>query len=40
LNSPRHRANLLKEKFKDTGIGHGVTADGTHYWTQNFGFLE
>lgn len=43
INSPGHRANLLRADFEDIGIGYwrqsndGGNAAYTHYWTQIFG---
>lgn len=35
MNSPGHRANILKSKFKKLGIGV-YQKNGTYYWTQEF----
>jgi uncharacterized YkwD family protein/spore coat assembly protein SafA len=34
MNSPGHRANILKAEFKEIGVG--VAKDGSIYWTQMF----
>lgn len=34
MNSPGHRANILKPDYKEIGVG--VAKDGTIYWTQMF----
>lgn len=34
MNSPGHRANILKADFKEIGVG--VAKNGTIYWTQMF----
>lgn len=36
MNSPGHRANILRAEFTHTGIGIAVTADHTYYFTQVF----
>ena len=36
MNSPGHRANILRKEFKSVGIGCMVV-DGTYYWVQTFG---
>ena len=36
LKSPAHRDNLLSGRWKETGIGVAVAADGTYYFTQVF----
>lgn len=42
MNSPGHRANILKPELKEIGIGYYFLADDTgkvnyhHYWTQVF----
>ncbi len=37
LSSEGHRANLLSPNFTHVGFGLGRGADGTPYWTQDFG---
>ncbi len=37
LGSPGHRANIENPRFTSTGVGVAVDANGTYYWTQNFG---
>jgi uncharacterized protein YkwD len=39
LNSPGHRANILKCKYKAIGVGLAYSANGTPYWTQEFGYV-
>jgi uncharacterized YkwD family protein/spore coat assembly protein SafA len=34
MNSPGHRANILKADFKEIGVG--LAKDGSMYWTQMF----
>lgn len=34
MNSPGHRANILKADFKEIGVG--LARDGSMYWTQMF----
>jgi uncharacterized protein YkwD len=36
LASPNHRANLLSDKFTETGVGVAHAADGRIYITQDF----
>ena len=38
-NSPPHRANMLRTKFKVMGVGRARNADSTYdwYWTADFG---
>lgn len=36
MNSPSHRENLLSRRWKETGIGVAIAADGTYYYTQVF----
>ena len=36
MRSPGHRKNILNSRWKETGIGIAVTADGTYYFTQIF----
>jgi uncharacterized protein YkwD len=36
MQSPGHRENLLNPRWKETGIGIGITDDGTFYFTQVF----
>jgi uncharacterized protein YkwD len=31
-----HRENILNPRYKEIGIGVGVTKDGNKYWTQLF----
>jgi len=37
MNSPGHRANILKPAFREIGIGTAIADDGTPYYTQVFG---
>jgi uncharacterized protein YkwD len=37
MNSPDHRQNILKCRFRDTGVGYATTAAGVAFWTQDFG---
>jgi uncharacterized protein YkwD len=37
LNSSGHRANIENGSFRAIGIGVARSANGTYYWTQNFG---
>jgi uncharacterized protein YkwD len=37
MNSPEHRANILSPDFTYFGGGVGWSANGTTYWTQDFG---
>ncbi len=34
--SPKHRDNLLNSRWKESGVGIAVTADGTYYFTEVF----
>lgn len=36
MNSPGHRANILRSEFTHTGIGIAVTSDDAYYFTQVF----
>lgn len=36
MRSPGHRKNILNSRWKETGIGIALTADGTYYFTQVF----
>jgi uncharacterized protein YkwD len=36
MNSPGHRANILRAEFTHTGIGIAVTTDNVYYFTQVF----
>lgn len=36
MNSPGHRENLLREKWRESGVGIAVAPDGTYYFTQVF----
>jgi len=38
MDSPGHKANLLKEQYKEIGIGRAQDDDGYWYFVQNFGF--
>jgi uncharacterized protein YkwD len=38
MKSPGHRANILNCKFKTVGVGAAYSANGTAYFTQDFGF--
>lgn len=35
LNSPTHKANILKTAIRYIGIGNVVGANGVHYWTMD-----
>jgi uncharacterized protein YkwD len=37
MDSPPHRANILKDKFKEIGVGVAKNAKGEVYYTQVFG---
>ncbi|GAA3449881.1 CAP domain-containing protein [Dactylosporangium matsuzakiense] len=37
INSPGHRANMLNCQSVAVGVGLAYKADGTPYWTQDFG---
>jgi uncharacterized protein YkwD len=37
MNSAPHRANILNCSFNYVGVGAAFKADGTPYWTQDFG---
>ena len=37
LNSPGHRSNIENGGYVVIGVAAATTADGTPYWTQNFG---
>ncbi|GGM15441.1 CAP domain-containing protein [Dactylosporangium sucinum] len=37
INSPGHRANILNCSSVAVGVGVAYKADGTPYWTQDFG---
>jgi uncharacterized protein YkwD len=39
LASPGHRANIEKASFRAIGVGAARAANGSLYWTQNFGSL-
>ena len=34
--SPDHRANIVSDKFTETGVGIARSADGSTYVTQDF----
>jgi uncharacterized protein YkwD len=36
MKSTGHRENILNGRWKESGIGIAITADGTHYFTQVF----
>jgi len=36
MQSPGHRKNILDPRWKETGIGIFITANGTYYFTQVF----
>jgi len=36
MQSPKHRDNLLSSRWKESGIGIAVTANGTYYFTEVF----
>ncbi|PWK31033.1 Cysteine-rich secretory protein family protein [Actinoplanes xinjiangensis] len=38
MNSPGHRANILNCKSKSVGVGAVYSANGTPYYTQDFGY--
>ena len=37
MHSPGHRANILNCSFEHLGVGYAKSANGTPYWTQDFG---
>jgi uncharacterized protein YkwD len=37
MNSPGHRANILNCESTAIGVGVALAADGSPYWTQDFG---
>lgn len=37
MNSPGHKENLLRDTFKEIGLGIGVSSDGRPYYVQVFG---
>jgi uncharacterized protein YkwD len=37
MNSTGHRANILNPSYHDVGLAESFAADGTPYWTQDFG---
>jgi uncharacterized protein YkwD len=37
MNSPGHKANILKCGYRHIGVGHAKGGPYGHYWTQNFG---
>ena len=37
MNSAGHRANILNCRFEHLGVGYAKSANGTPYWTQDFG---
>jgi uncharacterized protein YkwD len=37
MNSPGHRANIMNCAARAIGVGYAKAADGTPYWTQDFG---
>lgn len=36
MQSPKHRDNLLSSRWRESGIGIAVTANGTYYFTEVF----
>ncbi len=36
MNSPGHKANILKKEFDTIGVGYAVGGSYKHYWTQMF----
>ena len=40
MNSPAHRANILKEDWLDTGISVQISADGKPFYVQVFGLQD
>lgn len=40
MNSPAHRANILKEDWLDTGISVQISADGKPFYIQVFGLQD
>ena len=38
MKSPGHRANILNCKSRTVGVGVAYTANGTPYYTQDFGY--
>ena len=39
MTSAPHKANILNCSFKAIGVGVARKADGTPYWTQEFGYV-
>lgn len=37
LNSPEHKANMLKANMQEIGLAYGTDANGKPYWTLNLG---
>lgn len=37
MNSPGHRANIMNCAARSVGVGYAKAANGTPYWTQDFG---
>jgi uncharacterized protein YkwD len=37
MNSTGHRANILNSSYRNVGLAESFAADGTPYWTQDFG---
>jgi uncharacterized protein YkwD len=37
MNSPAHKANIVNCKAKAVGVGAAYAANGTPYYTQDFG---
>ena len=37
MGSEDHRDNILDPNFEDLGVGYGMSADGSPYWTLSFG---
>lgn len=37
LNSPGHKANIENPSYTSIGVGVAANAQGTYYWTQDFG---
>jgi uncharacterized protein YkwD len=36
MKSTGHRENILNDRWKESGIGIAITADGAYYFTQVF----
>ncbi len=36
MNSQGHRANILRDRYTELGVGYAVDENGTTYWVQMF----